>query len=184
LNDSGKKFFDTEFVLGIEPRKNGPLIEFLKLECSGADAKTEMCYHRSTDLRVIASASSRSSAAFDLDNDGDLDLVVNNLNDRPQIFLSNLSARQKIHFLKIRLKGTKSNADGLGAIVKVRSGARTWTQQHDGKSGYLSQSSLPLYFGLGSATEVSSIEVQWPSGAKQVFLGPIQANQLLVLEEN
>src|SRR3982751_683359 len=87
---------------------------------------------------------------------------------------SNLSAQQKIHFLKIRLKGTKSNADGLGSVVRVHAGGRIWTQQHDGKSGYLSQSSMPLYFGLGDATEISSIEVQWPSGAKQLFAGPIQ----------
>ena len=167
LNDAGKKFFATEFVLGIEPRKRGPLIEYFKLDCTGADAKAELCYHRTEDLRVLAATSSRSSAAFDLDNDGDLDLVVNNMNDHPQVFLSNLAAQRKLHFLKILLKGTKSNADGLGAVVKVHAGGREWMQQHDGKSGYLSQSSMPMYFGLGDAAEVSGIEENWPQERRQ-----------------
>src|SRR3954462_12109352 len=183
LNDGGKKFFDTEFVLGIEPRKRGPLIEYLKLECSGADSKTEMCYHRTEDLRIIASTSSRSSAAFDLDNDGDLDVVVNNMNDRPQVFLSNLSAQQKIHFLKIRLKGTKSNADGLGSVVRVHAGGRIWTQQHDGKSGYLSQSSMPLYFGLGDAIAVDWVEILWPLGRTQRRTTDLPINTVVRITE-
>jgi hypothetical protein len=54
---------------------------------------------------------------------------------------------------------------------------------HDGKSGYLSQSSLPLYFGLGEAARVDRIEVDWPSGIKQVVPGPIRANDLLPITE-
>src|SRR5436190_19454693 len=138
LNDGGRKFFDTEFVLGIEPRQKGPLIEYFKMDCSGADKGEDLCYHKMGELKVEGPTRSRSSAAFDLDNNGDLDLVVNDMNDRPQIFLSNLAAQRKVHFLKIRLKGTKSNADGLGALVTVQAGGRTWMQQHDAKSGYLS----------------------------------------------
>jgi len=64
--------------------------------------------------------------------------------------------------------GTASNRDGLGATVRVHAGGRVYTKYNDGKSGYLSQSSLPLYFGLGDATTIDRIEVDWPSGRKQV----------------
>src|SRR5881227_2463038 len=91
----------------------------------------------------MGSTSSRSSVAFDLDDDGDLDIVTNEWNDHPQVLISNLSGHKQIHYLKIRLIGTVSNRDGLGATAKVRSGAKTYTRYHDGKSGYLSQSSMP-----------------------------------------
>jgi hypothetical protein len=97
--------------------------------------------------------------------------------------MSNLAEKRKVRFLKIRLQGTKSNADGLGAVVKVYAGGKAWTQQHDGKSGYLGQSSMPLYFGLGEAYEVSKVEIQWPSGVQQVVSGPITANQSLKIKE-
>lgn len=169
LNEHGKQFFDAEFLTGLEPRKAGPLIEYFKLDCSGADSDEDLCYHKQGELRVVGATSSRSSAVVDLDNDGDLDLVVNNMNDRPQVFLSNLSEKRKIHFLKVRLKGSGSNRDGLGALVKVTAAGKTWTQPLDGKSGYLSQSSMPLYFGLGEAPEVSKVEVLWPSGRQKVI---------------
>ena len=126
---------------------------------------------------------SRSSAIFDLDNDGDLDIVTNDLNDRPQILLSNLTEKKPIHFLKISLVGTKSNRDGLGATVKVRVGGKVLTQYHDGKSGYLSQSSLPLYFGLGDATSLDAVEVLWPSGTKQVIIKELPINGVLRITE-
>ena len=98
-------------------------------------------------------------------------------------FISNLSERRQIHWLKIKLIGTVSNRDGLGATVRLTAGGRTYMKYNDGKSGYLSQSSLPLYFGLGEAAQVDRIEVDWPSGIKQVVPGPIHANALLPIEE-
>src|SRR5207253_997072 len=109
---------------------------------------------------VWSSLSSRSSVIFDLDGDGDLDIVTNEFNAPPLVLISNLAERRKIHWLKIRLVGgmtakdvasapganTRSNRDGLGAVVRVRCGTRSFAQVHDGKSGYLSQSLLPLYF--------------------------------------
>jgi hypothetical protein len=120
---------------------------------------------------------------FDLDNDGDLDIVTNDFNTRPQILISNLSERRQIHWLKIKLIGTVSNRDGLGATVRLTAGGRTYMKYHDGKSGYLSQSSLPLYFGLGEAARVDRVEVDWPSGIKQVVPGPIRTNDLLPITE-
>ena len=183
LNDAGQRFFDAEFLVGVEPRKRGHLIEYFKLDCDGADKDQALCYHKTGELRVLGPTSSRSSAIFDVDDDGDLDLVVNNMNDRPQILVNDLTERRKVNYLKIQLRGTKSNSDGLGALVRVSAGGKTWTQHHDGKSGYLSQSIMPLYFGLGASTEVAKVEVQWPSGTKQVVEGPMAGNRVLRIEE-
>jgi hypothetical protein len=99
------------------------------------------------------------------------------------VLISNLSERKKIHFLKVRLVGTVSNRDGLGATVKVHCGPASYLRYHDGKSGYLAQSSMPLYFGLGDAAKADSVEVSWPSGKKQVITEQIPSNGLLVVTE-
>ena len=97
----------------------------------------------------MAPLGSRSSVMFDLDGDGDLDIVTNDFNSAPQVLVSDLAQRRQIHWLKVALVGTVSNRNGLGATVRVSAGGRVLTQWNDGKSGYLSQSVLPLYFGLG-----------------------------------
>jgi hypothetical protein len=99
------------------------------------------------------------------------------------VLVSDLTERKRIHFAKVRLIGTRSNRDGLGASVKVRAGGKTLTQFHDGKSGYLSQSSMPLYFGLGDAEKIESITVLWPSGKKQVVEKNIAANGTTTITE-
>jgi hypothetical protein len=81
------------------------------------------------------------------------------------------------------LRGTASNRNGLGATVRVHAGTQTYTRYNDGKSGYLSQSVLPLYFGLGDAQKVDRIEIDWPSGHKQVITDGLQANQTLQITE-
>ncbi len=185
LNEGGQHFVDSEFVLGVEPRKNLRIEkEFFTLDCDGEDKKNPLCQGRTGRLNVIGSTSSRSSVAVDLDDDGDLDLVTNEWNDHPQVLISNLSAKKPIHYLKIKLQGTKSNRDGLGATVAVSCGMRNYIRYHDGKSGYLSQSSLPLYFGLGAATEIDRIEVRWPSGRTQSLTKNIPLNSLLTITED
>jgi hypothetical protein len=184
LNDGGRRFFDAEFLLGVEPRAGGRIDRPLfLLECSGADKAHDLCRRKSGPWTVWGSLSSRSSALFDLDDDGDLDLVTNEMNDHPQVLVSDLAARKQVHFLKVRLVGAKSNRDGLGATVRVQAGGRTFTQFHDGKSGYLAQSSLPLYFGLGAAARAERVEVAWPSGRRQAVTEGIPANGLLTLRE-
>ena len=184
LNDSGKRFFDSEFVLGVEPRKDGRIeTEYFTLDCSGADKDNALCYHKRGLVDVLGSLSSRSSVVFDPDEDGDLDIVTNEMIDRPQVLISDLSERKPIHFLKIQLVGTASNHDGLGATVKVVAGSKTYTRYHDGKSGYLSQSSMPLYFGLGDTANVDRVEVIWPSGIHQTLPGNVTLNTLLTITE-
>ena len=79
--------------------------------------------------------------------------------------------------------GSSSNRDGLGALVKVETAHGTYTKQYDGKSGYLSQSSLPLYFGLGDDTAVNRVEVRWPSGRTQAITQEIKLNDTLRIRE-
>ncbi len=184
LNEGGRRFVDSEFVLGVEPRMGNRIEkEFFTLDCSGADKRNPLCRGQSGVLTVTGSTSSRSSVAFDLDDDGDLDLVTNEWNDHPQVLISNLSEKKAIHYLKIKLVGTISNRDGLGATVKVHCGAKIFTRYHDGKSGYLSQSSMPLYFGLDAASTIDRIEVLWSSGKQQLLTEGIPVNSLLTITE-
>jgi len=85
--------------------------------------------------------------------------------------------------LKVQLVGTESNRDGLGARVTVHTESGVYSKIHDGQSGYLSQSSYPLYFGLGEADAVTKIEVTWPSGKQQTVSEGIQTNSLLTITE-
>ena len=184
LNEAGQRFVDSEFLLGVEPRSDGRFGKtWFTLDCSGADRTNSLCAGKTGLQTIPGSLSTRSSAILDLDNDGDLDLVTNDFNDRPQLLISNLSETRPVRFLKVQLTGVKSNRDGLGATVQVRAGNRTLTQYHDGKSGYLSQSSMPLYFGLGEATQVESVEVRWLSGRNQIISSNLPMNALLSIVE-
>ena len=97
--------------------------------------------------------------------------------------MSDLAQRRPIHWLKIVLVGTASNRNGLGATVRVAAGGRVYTKYNDGKSGYLSQSVLPLYFGLGDAERVDRVEVAWPSGRKQAETAHPEINRTLRISE-
>jgi hypothetical protein len=133
---------------------------------------------------VWGALGSRSSVIFDMENDGDLDVITNDFNAEPMVLESNLSEKNtSVHFLNISLVGRQSNRDGLGATVRVRAGGNTFMKVNDGKSGYLSQSRMPLYFGLGDHTSVESIEVTWPSGKTQTMAGPIEMNTAKTIEE-
>ena len=118
-----------------------------------------------------------------MDGDGDLDIVTNEFNAEPMVLLSNLSERHRVRFLQVVLRGARSNRGGLGAVVTVTAGGVTHTQVHDGKSGYLSQSLMPLYFGLGDAERVERVEVVWPSGQRQTAPSPVSVNGTLALQE-
>jgi hypothetical protein len=184
LNEHGDQFLDSEFLLGVEPRGNRRTEKhWFTLDCDGADKQNELCAGKSGRTTITGALSTRSSAMVDLDNDGDLDIVTNEFNDRPQILISNLTDKRRIRYLKIKLIGTGSNRDGLGATVTVHAGGRRLTQFSDGKSGYLSQSSLPLYFGLAGATNVESVEVLWPTGNREVLSKGIPLDQVLQITE-
>ncbi len=186
LNNRGQKFLDSEFLLGIEPRRD-IYTPWFELDCSQKnlnDINQKVCAGRSGKITVMSPRSSRSSVMFDLDNDGDLDIVTNDFNSAPQVLISDLAQQKAINWLKVVLVGTRSNGNGLGATVRVQAAGQTYTKYNDGKSGYLSQSVLPLYFGLGDATKIDRVEVDWPSGQKQVVTSGLAENQILRITES
>lgn len=186
LNDRGELLRDAEFILGIEPRRDGRYATpWFELDCDRERLEQDvLCKNRSGKWTVMGALGSRSSVLFDLDNDGDLDVITNEFNSAPMVLVSDLSNRKPdLRFLKVKLQGTTSNRDGLGAVVRLTAGGATRTQVHDGQSGYLSQSAYPLYFGLGDAEQVDGLEITWPSGTVQVVDGPIGSNQTLTVVE-
>lgn len=184
LNEMGRRFHDAEFVLGIEPRAGGKVdkVHFI-LDCQGADRDHPLSDGKSRALEVSGPRSSRAAILVDVDDDGDLDIITQEANDGPQWLVSNLSEKKNIRHLKVRLIGTRSNRDGLGASVTVRAGDVRVTRVHDGNSGYLSRSSMPLYFGLGDQDRIDALEIAWPSGVRQIVEGPIAVNALLTVTE-
>lgn len=185
LNEAGTTFAPAEFILGIEPRRDGRIRQpVFELDCSSAEDRTHIhCEGRSDRITVLGTLGTRTSAIVDLDNDGDLDIVTGEFNAEPQLLVSDLADRQAIHWLQVRLAGSAANRDGLGATVVVETASGRQTQTHDGKSGYLTQSSIPLYFGLGDDSSIDSITVTWPGGQVQVIDGPVEPNQTIVIEQ-
>ena len=112
----------------------------------------------------VATRSSRAAAVADFDGDGRPDLLVVNLDDRVFLYHNDFPARP---WVALRLTGTKSNRDAVGALVTIRAGGRTLVRPVESASGYLAQSSRTLLFGLGSATAVDSCEIRWPGGLVQ-----------------
>ncbi|MBV9266180.1 MAG: CRTAC1 family protein [Acidobacteriaceae bacterium] len=121
----------------------------------------------------------RGAAFGDFDNDGNVDIVVGNSGD-PPLLLRNSGGSN--HFLNLRLAGTKSNRDAMGARVKLRANGMTQIREVMGGGSYLSQSDLRVHFGLGSALIIESLDVAWPSGAHQHFAG-VKADRFYLLQE-
>ena len=122
----------------------------------------------------------RGSATADYDNDGDGDLFVVNSN-QPAVLLRNDTASAN-HWLALRLVGTRSNRDGLGSRITVRTGNRKQTQQTRSSFSYLSQSDPRLFFGLGAYDRADRIDIAWPSGIHQQ-LKDVEADQILDISE-
>jgi hypothetical protein len=123
---------------------------------------------------------SRGAAIGDFDNDGDLDILVNNNGQAPQL-LRNDGGNQN-HWLELLLIGTKSNRDGVGARVKVAAGGLILYDQRKGGMSYQSAQDPRLHFGLGQRSRVDAIEIRWPSGIQQI-LKDVRANQILRVKE-
>ena len=189
LNGQGRKFLDAEFVLGVEPRRGGRThTPWFQLDCAAPPPDPrgmmrQICAGQQKPVTVLAPLGSRSAAIFDADNDGDLDIVTSDFNSAPQLLLSDLAQRKPIHWLQVQLVGTASNRDGLGATIRLTAGGHVFTRYHDGKSGYLSQSAAPVYFGLGDDTTLTSIDVRWPSGRRQTITQGISLNTTMKIVE-
>jgi len=124
--------------------------------------------------------SARGAAFDDLDNDGDIDVVILNSRQGPTILRND--SPTKGHWLQIRLRGVKTNRDGVGAQVRVTAGdLKLLDEVHSGR-GYQSHYGMRLHFGLGNRTKVDRIEVRWIGGGVDVFEN-IAVDQLITLTE-
>jgi hypothetical protein len=122
----------------------------------------------------------RGAAIGDYDNDGDLDIFVLTL-DQPSRLLRNDGGNKK-NWLMLKLTGSRSNRDGVGARVTVRIGSKAQIRERNTADSYLSQHDPRLHFGLGDAAKVDHLTVAWPSGATQE-LKDVPANQILTIKE-
>jgi hypothetical protein len=124
--------------------------------------------------------SSRGAAFGDYDEDGDLDVLVMNMNEPPSLLRN--ETRNGNHWLKVKLVGTQSNRAGIGATVVVTVAGRRQAQAVLSQTSYYSHDDLRLHFGLGPALTAEQIEVRWPNGGVDV-IKDAAANRVLTVRE-
>jgi hypothetical protein len=122
----------------------------------------------------------RGCAFGDFDNDGDVDVIVNNLDGPPSLLRNEDGNRH--NWIMIKCVGTRSNRSAIGTRVKVTSSGHSQIDEVMSGSSYYSQNDFRLHFGLGRATKADSVELTWPSGLKESFQN-LPANHLFVLQE-
>lgn len=138
--------------------------------------------NKNSDWGINQASNSNGALYADLDNDGDLDLVVNNINQPAFIYRNESQKLNKNHFLQVQLLGNAGNTQGLGAKLKIFNNGEVQTLEQNPARGYLSNVSALLHFGLGNADKVDSLIITWNSGKFQKLYN-VKANQLLKLVE-
>jgi hypothetical protein len=128
---------------------------------------------------VAATHTSRGCAFGDFDNDGDVDILVMNMNEPPSLLRNDVSGNG--HWLKVLLLGVTSNRSGIGARVLARYGNRTQAQEVTAQSSFYSANDRRLHFGLGTATS-ADLTIRWPNGAEEKVTG-VEADHLVVIRE-
>jgi hypothetical protein len=129
---------------------------------------------------ILERHSSRGAAFGDIDNDGAIEILVNNQNEAPSLLKSGI--RPSGHWLILKLEGTRSNRSAIGARVKLSAGSRTQFQAVESGGSYLSQNDLRLHFGIGRPALVDRIDVEWPAGARQTLTN-VAADRIVNIRE-
>ena len=150
-----------------------PQMDQARLGASAGYRQRKLLYHNRGDGRFEEVAAqfgpvltdervSRGLAVGDLDNDGRLDVVINDLDGRPQVLHNELAERG--NWLLVKLRGKGKNTDAIGAVVKVKAGKLSLMRLVQSGTSYLSQEDMRRHFGLGAETQADSVEVLWPDG--------------------
>ena len=167
-----------------------PEVEVLKTEAgyrqrkvvyrNRADGRFEDVTERLGEPVTIPRAG-RGAAFADFDNDGDVDVIVNNVHETPNLY--RLDLREPRNWLAVRLVGVASNRSAIGARVRLTAGGLTQVEEVRGGGSYYSQNDLRRHFGLGKATGVDRLEVRWPNGLEEAWLDVREINRVLTLTE-
>lgn len=137
--------------------------------------------NKTRDWGMQRPSNSNGAAYADFDNDGDLDLVVNNINQDAFFYRNEAQKQSDQHYLQVQLQGVAGNTQGIGASVTLFAGGKQQNIEQYATRGYLSAVSTVLHFGLGQTDRVDSLTVTWPDG-KQETLRNLPVNQKLTLE--
>jgi hypothetical protein len=129
---------------------------------------------------LIEPTASRGCAFGDFDNDGDLDVVINPVNDVPQLL--RCEAKTGNNWIAVKAIGAKTNRSGIGARIRVVTEERAQIDEVRSGGSYYSQNDLRVHFGLGKATKIKSIEIRWPGGAVET-LSDVAVNQVIYVKE-
>jgi hypothetical protein len=171
---TGNVYPEIERVMAQYPHR-GPRIVFRNLGGTRFTQVTEL-----SGPAPLVPRSSRGAAFGDFDNDGDIDVLVMNMNEPPSLLRNDYAGPNG--WLALRRVGRRSNRFGLGATVIVTSGGTPQAQAVLSQSSYYSHDDLRLHFGLGRAQKADSIEVRWPSGEVDV-LRDVAARRVVTIEE-
>jgi hypothetical protein len=145
--------------------------------------KRDLTFSNVADSWGLGEISNSGGAAYaDLDNDGDLDLEVNNINKPAFLYQNDGEKQAKNHYLKLQLKGEGKNTLGVGAKATIYQKGLTQYLEQMPTRGYQSSVSPILHFGLGKESAIDSLRIVWPGGKQEKLLNP-KSNQLLTLEE-
>lgn len=129
---------------------------------------------------VMENSPARGAAFGDFDNDGDIDIVINNVNAAPELIRND--SKSGNNWLKIKLVGVRSNRGGIGARIKLTTEDGAQIEEVRSGSSYYSQNDMRVNFGVGKAVKIKSVEVRWPSGQVDT-LNDLAANQIITIKE-
>jgi enediyne biosynthesis protein E4 len=129
---------------------------------------------------LLGEQSSRGAAFGDYDNDGDIDVLVINMNERPALLRNDTPHTN--HWITLRLIGSKSNRSAIGASVRIEAAGRKQVAAVRGDGSYLSHNDTRAHFGLAAATRVDRLEIRWPSGLVETATG-LAADRFYVAKE-
>jgi hypothetical protein len=171
---TGNVYPEVEAVLPQYPQR-GPRVVFKNRDGARFDDMTGR-----SGPGPLAEHSSRGAAFGDFDNDGDVDVLVFNMNEPPSLLRNDYTGPN--HWIALALEGTRSNRSAIGAVVRLTAGGRTQAQTVLSQSSYYSHDDLRLHFGLGSATAAETIEVRWPNGRTEI-LKDVRGGRLVAIKE-